>query len=238
MIAITFDIDWAPDPVIEDTLQILDQHDVCATFFATHDTPILKNLEKHEVAIHPDFRGGEYEKKVSDLLSTYPGAVGARSHAYYLNSQITRHYGAIGLRYDSSLEMIGMHGLRPFRHWLGFVRIPVFWEDDVNAMLGGGWNLPMLQSDPMSIYVFDFHPVHVFLNTESMDRYAEARSVYHEPDKLAAIAAHESTPGTRTFLKQLVRFCGQMNNHHRLSDIVDMFEASEKQESLMPARRA
>jgi hypothetical protein len=227
MIAITFDIDWAPDAVIEDTLQILDQHDVCATFFATHDTPVLKNLDRHEVAIHPDFRGGGYEKKVSDLLEIYPHAVGARSHAYYLNSQITRHYGQIGLRYDSSLEMIGMHGMRPFRHWLGFVRIPVFWEDDVNAMTGSGWDLPTMRADSNSIYVFDFHPIHVFLNTESMDRYERARSVYREPEKLAAIAAPESTPGTRTFLKQLVKFSKQTNNHCRLSDIVDTFEASE-----------
>ncbi|QEG38652.1 polysaccharide deacetylase WbmS family protein [Roseimaritima ulvae] len=226
MIAITFDIDWAPDAVIEDTLRILDEQNVSATFFATHDTPVLKDLRNHEIAIHPDFRGGDYEQKVSDLLAVYPDAVGARSHAYYLNSQIAKHYGAIGLQYESSLEMIGVQGVRPFRHWLGFVRIPVFWEDDINAAMEGDWDLPRMDSDSKSLYVFDFHPVHVYLNTESLDRYERARKYYHQPEELKSCAAPETIPGTRTLLKQLVKYCSESNNHSRLSEVVDVFANS------------
>lgn len=41
--AINFDVDWANDEVMEDTLRLVDEYNIKATFFATHHTPTLKN---------------------------------------------------------------------------------------------------------------------------------------------------------------------------------------------------
>ena len=38
----TFDIDWACDEVLADTTDLVEEADVAATWFVTHDTPLLK----------------------------------------------------------------------------------------------------------------------------------------------------------------------------------------------------
>jgi len=40
-IFITFDIDWADDKVMEDTIDFIEKYDVPATWFVTHKTPVL-----------------------------------------------------------------------------------------------------------------------------------------------------------------------------------------------------
>ena len=51
MYCLTFDVDWAPDPVIEDTLLFLERAGVRATFFATHASAALRDAaaEGHEI---------------------------------------------------------------------------------------------------------------------------------------------------------------------------------------------
>src|SRR5262245_65973503 len=54
---ITFDVDWAPDFMIAHVLQILEPYPIGATFFATHETALLKEIGaqgRHEVGFHPN----------------------------------------------------------------------------------------------------------------------------------------------------------------------------------------
>lgn len=44
---LTFDIDWASDEIIQDTLDILKENEVKATFFITHESELfIKSLRK------------------------------------------------------------------------------------------------------------------------------------------------------------------------------------------------
>ena len=43
---LTFDLDWAHEEVIEDTIDLISQSGVSSTWFVTHKSPILDNLEK------------------------------------------------------------------------------------------------------------------------------------------------------------------------------------------------
>ena len=43
MIALAFDIDWAPDAVLADTLELVAEVGVPVTLFATHATPPLSD---------------------------------------------------------------------------------------------------------------------------------------------------------------------------------------------------
>ena len=49
MIAITIDLDWAPDEVIRFTFDLLDTYHVRATVFCTHKV----DIGIHEPALHP-----------------------------------------------------------------------------------------------------------------------------------------------------------------------------------------
>lgn len=57
-IFLTFDIDWAHDEVLNDTIDIVERAGVAATWFVTHDTPVLERLKHNpnfELGIHPNF---------------------------------------------------------------------------------------------------------------------------------------------------------------------------------------
>lgn len=210
MLCITSDIDWAPDAVVADTLELLAP--VRATLFATHETPILRSRAagQHAIGIHPNFLNTkDFAKEIDRLLDIYPEALGARCHHYYQNSAVLDLFHQRGLEYDSNMVMFGAQGIRGFRHWNGVARLPVFWEDDVNALAGGSWRpdlFPMADpADPEVLYVFNFHPVHVYLNTETMLRYEAAKPYYKDAHKLREFRNPEASGvGTRVFLKRLV----------------------------------
>jgi hypothetical protein len=212
VIAITFDVDWAPDAVIEDVLGLLDKAGVRATFFATHGSAVLRALRGHEIAIHPNFAGvKDHQRHLDELMSTYPDARGVRCHSYHQSTRILDLFVDRGLLYDSNILMFRVPGIHAFRNWNGLARIPVFWEDDVNCMVGGGWDPAQLDlADPGALFVFDFHPIHVFLNTEGSARYEAAKPHLKEPAKLAKMANPESSGvGVRVFLKRLLALLGQ-----------------------------
>ena len=57
-IFLTFDIDWVHDSLLAETIDLVEQARVKATWFVTHDTPLLDRLranQKFELGIHPNF---------------------------------------------------------------------------------------------------------------------------------------------------------------------------------------
>ena len=91
-ICLTFDIDWAPDEVIENTLELLTEYNLNATIFATHKTDILNNLpENIEIGIHPNFSNIiKAEDEIKKLKDIYPQAVSLRSHSKTNSSRISQ----------------------------------------------------------------------------------------------------------------------------------------------------
>ncbi|WP_203363283.1 polysaccharide deacetylase family protein [Bacillus sp. REN10] len=91
-IFLTFDFDWACDEVISYTIDLLNKHDVPATFFVTNDTPILNKLKYNsnfELGIHPNFNdllaGTSHEAAetvISKIKKIVPDAVSVRSHSF------------------------------------------------------------------------------------------------------------------------------------------------------------
>ena len=223
MILITFDIDWAPDEFIADTLNLLDVAGVKTTFFATHATPLLKDIEGHEVGIHPNFLNctvKDYSVELDKLMNLYPQAKGVRCHSYYENYYLLDMYKSYGLIYDSSLLTFGCKEIHPFRHWDGLVRIPVFWEDMMNCRFRGGWDTQDLPIKDNSLYVFDFHPTSVFLNIESVERWNSAKPYYYPQPNISKlrefINPESSGVGSRVFLKKLMNIVG--NSSKTLKD--------------------
>src|SRR5438093_4130128 len=108
----TFDIDWAPEPVIQDVIDFLDSYNISGTFFATHNSKILKRIEKegkHEIGIHPNFNrlltgeSGNYQKIIGDLLEMYPKSIGLRSHSLAHSCPILMYCLEKGIKYDSNI---------------------------------------------------------------------------------------------------------------------------------------
>jgi hypothetical protein len=212
MIILTFDIDWAPDAVVADTLELLAAHGARATLFATHDTAVLRGVEADglEVGIHPNFNpllgggGGSADDVLDAILDLYPGARGVRSHSMLQSSPLLAKFAERGLRYDAN-HFLPYQPIHPFTLWTGMVRIPYNWEDDVHWAYGRSFDDAGLELDAWPLCVLDFHPVHVYLNTEREARYAAARPHYQDA---AALRRHRNTtgvPGARDLLLEVLR---------------------------------
>jgi hypothetical protein len=220
-IAITFDVDWACDEVFEDTVNLVKEFKIPATWFITHDTPILKlirRLEFFELGIHPNFNPlfSECNNKknflgiVNEVFSIVPEARSFRSHSLVQSSLIQKTFKNLGMTHESNtfIPCFSKIKLGPWRTWNDLISVPYFWEDDTVC----GQNLLFNElCDPVnviqsncsrSLMVFDFHPIHVFLNTESLERYENTRSIHKNAKAL--INYRYKGYGTRSRLIKLL----------------------------------
>lgn len=200
---LTFDIDWAHDEIIADTMALVSAYGQAATWFATHDTPLLNDIRGNkswELGIHPNFNkllngdpsnGANAKEVVERLLEFVPDARSVRSHSMTQNSNLLDLFTGVGLTHDSNTFIPSGVGLplRPWRIWNHMVRVPYNWEDDVYCLMS---DMAPPELDPgvlvrsasVQLKVLDFHPIHVFLNTECLDRYQRTRSLHNDPGQL------------------------------------------------------
>lgn len=215
-IFLTFDIDWAHDEIIEDVLQICMQHHVPATFFATHKTNILSyealKKDNFEIGLHPNFNkllygdsnGKNFLDICSDLKEYFPDATSVRSHSLCFGSLIQTAYNKIGITHDSSIIVpyqTNDFPLFPWKMWDDLIRVPYFFCDYITAMTRGAPISELVSRSGLK--VFDFHPIHIFLNTESLDRYELTRPFHHNPKEL--IKYRFNGYGSRSRLIELVQ---------------------------------
>lgn len=212
---LTFDIDWAGDEVLEDTIALVESAEVAATWFVTHPTPLLERLRanpRFELGVHPNFnfllegraRPGDSAERILDaIMAVVPEARAVRSHSMVQSSRLTELFMRRGLTHDCN-EFIPVQStlaLRPWRLWNGLVKVPHFWEDDATCIYGGPFSVTRLLTTA-GLKVFDFHPIHVFLNTEHLDRYERSRAIHRDP---AALRRERfEGRGTRTALLELL----------------------------------
>lgn len=217
-IYLTFDTDWASDAVVSDTVDLLDSRGVAATVFVTHASPALLALTSHpriEVGLHPNFnpllQAGATADAASILAAlhdAYPDAVSVRSHSLFQSSTLQGLFRSRALTHDLNMFIPSWSGIecKPYREVNNIARLPYFWEDDVHvdALNNGhvdGWHVDALL-DTSGLKVFDFHPIHVFLNTESMDRYRASLPDAHD---IALLQRHRNDGyGARNFLIDLI----------------------------------
>ncbi|GIV33638.1 MAG: hypothetical protein KatS3mg031_1173 [Chitinophagales bacterium] len=218
-IFLTFDIDWACDEVIRDTLDILEEHQVRATFFVTHSSSLLNSLVEHpliEIGLHPNFNNllnGQGNQSVQTLLEelqrAFPAAVSIRTHSLMQSSVIFNVFARAGMKYDLNMFIPFWSNIicYPYKEINGMIRVPYMWEDDVHTIalqngLDTDWSVHKYLTRP-GIKVFDYHPIHVFLNTETLERYNQSREFHKDPLRLLEFR-NNGKQGVRTFLTDLI----------------------------------
>ncbi len=194
---ITFDVDWVCDEILFDTLALIREHgNPCATFFVTHDSPLTQSLRDDatiELGLHPNFNplldnaeGPGAEHIIQGLQEIVPEAVAVRSHSLTQSSWLCTRYEALGIKYECScyLPFVDVGSIRPWQTLNGLTQVPHVWEDDVELMnnrLGVDFSSMI---SPEAGVVFDFHPIHIYLNTHSLGHYEVAKPFYHKPAAL------------------------------------------------------
>ena len=206
-IAITFDIDWAPDEVVESVTNVLEEHRVKATFFATHRSDLLRSLDsaKYEIGIHPNFdKGTNHNRIIEDLKAIYPTAIGVRSHGLFQSSHVLQLFLDNGLKYDVNTFIPLREGLYPFTRLNKLVCIPFYWEDDTHFSNQTTFELSELQIHKRGLKIYNFHPMHIFMNTESRPHYISFKPFYQQPDIL--INHRNMGKGIQTLFSELLGY--------------------------------
>jgi hypothetical protein len=177
---LTFDTDWVSQALLDCSLRLLEAAGVKATIFCTGPYD-LGSSGLFEAGLHPNFlpdstQGDSPEATMLFLRSLYPEAVGSRSHKYYWHSGIRPLLLRHDVTYDCSLLLIQQPHLRVYDH-LGLKRIATWWSDNIHLLHKEDFtrfDLPGLHEP--GIKVLDFHPIHVALNTPSLEWYRKVMS--------------------------------------------------------------
>jgi len=216
-IFITMDMDWCNDEVLSFTLDIIDEYQFNVTFFVTHETKLLQRMRKNdniELGIHPNFNpllNGNfyYGENINEVISYYktivPEAVSVRSHSMTQSSPILETFVKHGLKYDcnSFVPHSSNIELKPYAHWSKeLIKVPYFWEDDVHCLYNWEWNISKFL-DAAGLKVFDFHPIHIFLNSEKISRYENAKPLLNNFEELKK-NINDKNFGSKNFLIDLL----------------------------------
>ena len=182
---LTFDIDWAPDFCIEYILNKLKKQKIKSTFFITHETDIINEIRKdgHNLGIHPNFLKGSTQGNseleiVSNLLNIVPEAKLIRTHSLYSYSFLIQKIFSEfpELKLDLTTFTYKFPFVKKFYHFFEDIRVEKInfnWEDDVAFFdKEFDWKEPKLFGD---INIFNFHPIHICLNSINNNRYNDLK---------------------------------------------------------------
>lgn len=204
--SITMDMDWAPDEVVDYAISTVADYDIKMTLFMTNKISV--DVSDHEICIHPHFTSLNFAKHFLESLRDFPGAKGMRSHSLFFSERFRPLYAKYGLEYASNVMMYRQKSIKPYYISPATLEIPLFWMDSFYIEMQNGrpsFSVDELDLRSAGLKVFDFHPVHIFLNTCTLDVYHDAKRYYKQPKKL--IEYRNSTEyGTEDFLRSLLEF--------------------------------
>jgi len=182
---VTFDLDWAPDFVIDHVADFLIKKQVKSTWFITHRSPSIERLRQYphlfELGIHPNFRtasthGNNPQEVIRHCVDLVPNAKSIRMHSLFQSTPILDMIiKETQCTHDVSLFLSHTPSLRPVefvRNNGKLIRIPYLWEDDFEMDYATPfWHAEQLLTIGAGLKVLDFHPIHVYLNSATFDNY-------------------------------------------------------------------
>ncbi len=170
---VTVDLDWAPEPAIEETLDFLEAQGIPITVFTTHRSARVEScMDKIEVGLHPFFDPdsshgttiAEVVKHVIDLPHNLPAF---RCHRFAICNSSRQALSEADFLISSNV-CTDLEIVSPFRDRFGLLEVPIFLED-------GGY---LWRKHPLKISreltslilgkgtkVIIIHPMHFCLNT-------------------------------------------------------------------------
>lgn len=231
-IYLTFDMDWANDEVLDFFYQMICELQIDITLFVTHQTKWINKFredEHIELGIHPNFNfllEGEANSKnkdkiIEEINVIVPEALAVRSHSLVKSTALTDKFAKAGMKYELNYYIPPENELRvmPWK-FQNILQVPFLFEDDLYLMEGKKRCIDYYLSDCFDmVKVFNFHPIHLYLNSENLERYQNAKVFNHNFEKLQAFR-NTGSEGIENFFRQLVKRGREYNfQFKKISDI-------------------
>jgi hypothetical protein len=184
---LSFDVDWVSDWAIMQVADILIQNKIKSTWFITHDSPAIRELinmpDLFEIGLHPNLMPGTTQGKTEDdifkqLRKIAPDAEIVRTHGLVFSNALMKNLILkYGVRFDSSVLLFESANIEPHMRYYKetntpMIRLPYFWEDSIEILKPNpSFDIGNPKYHVDGLKVFDFHPVHVVLNTCDIHAY-------------------------------------------------------------------
>lgn len=197
MICLTFDTDHMDEARIAEFLGEVEIPGT-GTFFCTHRYDSLDQTH-HEICPHPTLDAGkDWQVELNRMRQMFPSAQGWRSHSCVFSHLLAEWLANNGYRYVSTNDQFLQKGIHPVRHPWGVWHFPIYYMDNMDFSSSCFWKEgadgPFLDKVIKNaliddgIYVFDFHPIHLLLNTPSRDYYFSVRDRFKAGEDVSEIA--------------------------------------------------
>ena len=209
MICLSFDTDHIDDSRMREFVDTVPVPGA-GTFFCTQRYEALS--APHELCPHPYLpEGAEWDSELAAMRAEFPEARGWRAHSCVYSHMIAQRIAADGYVYASAFDQFGRVGIEPSREAWGVWHLPIYYMDNLDfsheRFWPGGTHRPFeralidaaLTHD--GIHVFDFHPVHLLLNSNSAGAYLERRDAFVAGEPLDDLRC--TGYGTRNFYDDL-----------------------------------
>lgn len=235
---LTFDVDWVSDWAIRSVAEILEQNDVKSTWFITHDSPAIRWLIKRpdlfEVGIHPNMLAGTTQGKTEEEIFAYmkrivPNAQVVRTHGLVFSNALMKNLILkYGIQFDSSVLLFESANIEPHLRYYKetqtpLVRLPYFWEDSIEILKPTPtFNFSNMKYHVPGLKIFDFHPVHIVLNTNDLHPYNWCKQkigVGHIDEENTSVITNHGI-GARLLLENLLKYIKHIDGRgYTLSEI-------------------
>jgi hypothetical protein len=191
-----------------------------ATFFLHDELPSLFDTE-HELCPHPFIDDlTRWQIALSSVTARLPGQPkGMRAHSCVFSHMIAVGLNELGYRYVSQATCLFQAGLAPLRHPWGIWEMPIYYMDNMDFCMPRNWHgmghLPFQREvirmavEEEGLFVFDFHPLHIALNTRDHSDYLTVKDQIIN-EGISPFELSFQGRGVRTFFQEL---CSTMQQH-------------------------
>ncbi|MFL6069412.1 MAG: hypothetical protein ACJ74N_16940 [Gaiellaceae bacterium] len=222
MICLSFDTDHVDEARMGEFLDAVPIPG-SGTFFCTQRYTHLAALH-HELGPHPTLEAGtDWDAALQEGRELFPEATGWRSHTCIFSHMLALQLAKLGYVYATTHDDFGGRSPTPVRAAWGLWQVPIYYMDNLDFSTPRfwpelGWEpfAPVLiqraVEDDRGLYVFDFHPVHLLLNTPSAEYYLDRRERFRDGVSLERLRFDGY--GARNFYDDLV---AEMARHERQS---------------------
>ena len=210
---LTFDIDWVCDDVLDFCLELLSALKIKATFFVTHHTSLLEEIRKngHELGIHPNINAEPSHSdnrtingNLDKLMTIVPDATSVRCHGLTRSNKLSTIFRNLGLRLESNFflpfEICRIEST--FESPKGLLQAPYNFGDYYHCLLNRSPEMSSYFSSS-NLKILNFHPIHLFLNTNDIKIYNSAKRFTKNFNKLKKYQNHADR-GIFDFFEELI----------------------------------
>ena len=222
---LTSDVDFVSDDILEFAYRSINK--LPLTIFLTGKSDYLKTMAKSnkrwELEVHPNFcNGSTHGKAFCEVVRTiekFSGEkIGYRCHRYYSSNDVDEYFSSIGYKYSSNIctDLVEM---QPFKKRNGTIEIPIFFEDGGYLKYHG---VPLIDNfinnlnNKNGVYVFNFHPIHLALNSSDFDFVYSFKnsmdSKKYNNMKIEEVLQYRNTGyGMADFFNELIKYAKENN---------------------------